>query len=630
MGDRRRFVSLLTAGALLGLALAAAPASAQTAKPASPAGRADHRGEWLSRIVLDELARAYKAEKLEAMGQRLGAAILARIRCGHLSKLADLNDMVYALRASRYIPMARAAGGKDLADWLAKDRAFSRLLYRALEEVPKPEDTFQRLAELHAAEKDKVQAYPELTVALATASPARNRRQENPATTLESFRWYTNEKADLRHDLAAMPYELAQYLADTRLSIAERKWARRRYGRAKNPAAGYFDVAYDYEHYRRGVAKQISKVPYTLQNLDKVGGVCIDQAYYASEVCKALGIPAAIVSGRGQSGIGHAWVACLVIPRGGGKARWDANTGRYRSHRYYTGLVRSPATGVRINDSELALAGAACRLPLDRREEADTAVTLARLVSDAPDDNEDVKPLLALAKLHDERFARKDGDKAVARWIHPARKLDLAVVEDLLAEAIERNLAHRASWELIVTLRRERRLPVDHLNRFFDVLVTRTAKDYPDSSCQLALQIVPTINDALRRVKAYKRSASVYRSRPDLQGRILIAIGDDYAEQGKRSEAIATYGDAALRGIHAAQIVLSASGRAEKLLVEDDKRKTAINMYEKLFEKARGGTDTALRRQSVRFQIGTRLAKLYMAEGDTQAADRILAKIGVD
>jgi hypothetical protein len=64
-----------------------------------------------------------------------------------------------------------------------------------------------------------------------------------------------------------MPYEISLYLADTRLSLAERQWAIQRYARTLDLARTYFDLKYDYGHYLKGMPKRISRLELTLPNL---------------------------------------------------------------------------------------------------------------------------------------------------------------------------------------------------------------------------------------------------------------------------------------------------------------------------------------------------------------------------
>ena len=640
MSNRTWLCASLAAWALLAGSL---PPTGGAPKPAATTAPADDDDEgllttrwdgpkdeyWLACMVQEELRRAVGPDRREELAKRLEAVALARLSCGRVDAPAGPTEIVHALRACKYLAPLEAepdSGDAKLARWLLEHADIRRRLFHALDDMPSPKEALARFRELQVAQAEKLLEYPNLAVAFATANTLRYYKpQPEPATLVQSFLYYADAKKKFRYNLKKMPYELSRYLADTRAGIAEREWAYKRYLRVRDPGAAYFDVKYDYDYFLKKVPKKISKLPYTLPNLRKVGGVCIEQAYYAGEVCKALGIPATIVSGRGESGIGHAWLACLKISRDGREAYWDSRTGRYEEQQYLTGELREPAAREMILDSELMLLGAAAQLPLSRREDAYTAVILASLADRARDERPeaDLSVLVKLAELYDQRIGSKAG-KTPARvdWIKAYRKIDLALVEELLSTAIARNLAYKPAWEFIVDLRKADRMPVADLDRFFDVLVTRTAKTYPDYSCVLVMRIVPTLADADQRETVYKRATGVYGDRPDLYSRILIALGDDYADQGKKELALRAYEQAALRCVDFAPVVLAASERAEQLLLDAKRRDLAIQMYKKLFSRAKKSR-TAFQTQTAHYQLGKRLAGLLREAGQDRAAERV-------
>ncbi len=618
---------------LLGLGLLAGAAAGQLSPGRRPATRpgkskpAECDDRWLSEVCLDELKRFSATGEYPVLARRIQTAMLRRLQCGHLDDLAALNDMTYVLKACTYLPLAgEVAKNKEFAAWLLGHRGVSRRLFRALGDVPSAEQSLERLFELAGAAEKDVLAHPELAVAFATAEPLKHyRAQPAPASIVHSFQWYTRAKVPFRYDLKKMPYELSRYLADTRLGIVERRWAAAKYAGASDPARAYVDVEIDREMRRKGGAKRIKTAPYTLRNISRLGGDALEQSYYAAEVCKALGMPAAIVFGRSKGGLGHAWIACLKVAPRGQTAYWDCRTGRYPEYQFFLGKLRDPATGGAILDSELTLLGMAAQLPLARREEADAAVLLARLADQARDraDRVDLDVLRKLARLYDQRFAGKD-DKPPADtgWIKVERKLDLALVEDLLDAAIARNLVHPPAWRFIISMRKKNRLPVKDLGRFLDVLVTRTAKDYPDYSRVVVMEIVPTIPDPARRERLYRKAIGVYGARADLRGRILIALGDDYRQQDRKPQALRAYEQAALGCVDVAEIVLDASARAENLLIDAGRRDLAVKMYRNLFGRARK-RKSQFRQGTAHHEIGRRLAGLLRAAGDEKGARRI-------
>ncbi len=632
------FGILLAAAGLSARALASAPKASPKAAPPAEAKWAEAKEErWLAYIVDDELRRGGGMEQREALGSRLSKIALAWAGCGRLEQSDTPVNLVHAMRACKYLAVLEAAGDEGslkLAKWLMEHREVRRVLFRAMDDVPSPEKALKAFRELQANEPDKVLEYPNLAAAFATARNMRfYKPPPDPATMLESFLYYADPKKRFRYNLKKMPYELSRYLAETRISIAERTWAARRYGRTRNLGAAYFHVRYDRAHFKERKPKKISKLPYTLQNLAKVGGVCIDQAYYACQVCKALGIPSAIVIGRGASGVGHAWFTYFQMNPAGTSASWHGGAGRYASHLYFTGSVTNPATGRGILDSELVLVGSAALLPLRRREEAEAAATTAKLVADACIDGNapaDVTALTQLASDYEKRLAKQPGaPKLESKWIEAKRKIDPPLVEDLIHVAIKRNLAYTPAWELIIDLRKADRLPVGSLDGFFNVLISKTAKAFPELSCHMILQLVPTLPDETKREKAYRRALAVYGRRPDLKGKILLAMGDESRTLGENNKAIKIYQAAALQCIQVPDVAVPAAARAEELLLAENKQSTALRMYYTLFGRTSKEADAAaeIRESTPHYKFGTRLAELLRRAGKTAAADRIISNL---
>ena len=618
-------------GLSLGLVLCLSGRAALGAAPKPPD---DFDDRWLSVMAMAELAHAAKDGQWSDLEKWAQTLITQRLACGRLDKMQGLNDLVFVLRASRYLEIAdRLEPKRNLSSFLASNRSVARLLFRAIQEVPKPEESIHALQDLWEHDEKVVLEYPNLAVAFATSGPLTHYvKQPDGATMVKSFDWFTDPKTTFRYDLKAMPYEMSRYLADTRLSIAERRWVVQQYAARPDLQSTYRDIKFDMAYYFRGAPKKITKVDYTLANILAVGGVCIDQAYFSSEICKTMGIPAAIVTGHNAAGSGHAWVSSLKMHQGGGHptVEWDASTGRYASQKFYTGTLADPASQKKIHDSELALLGAAALLPLDRREEADTAATLAAMV--AAQDGQAVANVDDLRKLAEE-FNRDLAPKgkiprANLGQIAAVRKLDSSTVENLLAEAASRNLAHRPIWDLIMELRKDGKLSAECIGRFLDILVTQTAKDYPDYSCHVLMQFIPMCDDEARREAIYLKVMEVYPVRPDLQAQVMIARADDLATHNKKDQALKVYQEVITKNGDLTEVFLTAAARVGDMFLADGRRDAAIKTYTQLFSQLRKPAVDGGYPQSAYYQLGKRLAELLTEAGQQSAAQKITDEIG--
>lgn len=86
---------------------------------------------------------------------------------------------------------------------------------------------------------------------------------------------------------------------------------------------------------------------YRLETIRRRGGICIDQAYYASACAKALGIPSMMFAGLGKDG-GHSWVGYLR--RIGG---WDFSVGRPPGQGLATGETMDPENWTPVTDHDM-------------------------------------------------------------------------------------------------------------------------------------------------------------------------------------------------------------------------------------------------------------------------------------
>ena len=94
---------------------------------------------------------------------------------------------------------------------------------------------------------------------------------------------------------------------------------------------------------------------YSLPAIHQAGGICVDQAYFASQVGKIQGLPTIEFLGQGLDGR-HAWFAYQ-----NSRGKWQLDAGRYADQRFVTGHGFNPQTWDFISDHELQLLSAGYR-----------------------------------------------------------------------------------------------------------------------------------------------------------------------------------------------------------------------------------------------------------------------------
>ena len=138
------------------------------------------------------------------------------------------------------------------------------------------------------------------------------------------------------------------FVVDTPVPVHELQWALKNVrGAIATWGRKFSDVRYD--------SKRIDEEqfdwphgPYALEEIRDKGGICVDQAYYATMTARAHGIPAMIFSGPGRRGP-HAWSAFMKD-----EDEWELDVGRYEYDKYATGETVDPQTNQPMSDRWLA------------------------------------------------------------------------------------------------------------------------------------------------------------------------------------------------------------------------------------------------------------------------------------
>ena len=127
----------------------------------------------------------------------------------------------------------------------------------------------------------------------------------------------------------------------------------------EDPGRAFESIRYD-----RGRVNRNSYVwpwgPYSLAQIRKRGGICVDQAYYSAMTGKAFGIPTLFFSGLGKDG-GHAWSGFLK-----GKDDWVLNVGRSGAMNCATGEALDPQNWSPFTDHDVEMVRMHSRGRLER------------------------------------------------------------------------------------------------------------------------------------------------------------------------------------------------------------------------------------------------------------------------
>jgi hypothetical protein len=272
-------------------------------------------------------------------------------------------------------PIARLLTAETGA-WLLGDREFAESFFGLVGNFDLPAGVVGVLQALLDAEPRRVAEYRQLALAIAlvydTPPPPHwphwqvdvavlPRRLPSP---VHAFRFFTDADKGGRtlHKLASVSAAELKFAVDLAAPFDELTWAQQSVKFSLN------DLAKSYEavRYRRDRIEAQAYVwpgdSYNLPAIYAEGGICVDQAYFATQTAKARGVPSLLFSGAGRDGR-HAWFGYL----GTGK-KWVLDAGRYEEQRYVTGVAIDPQNWGLLSDHELVFLSEDFRRPPSYRQ----------------------------------------------------------------------------------------------------------------------------------------------------------------------------------------------------------------------------------------------------------------------
>lgn len=245
--------------------------------------------------------------------------------------------------------------------WLLSDRGFAESFFDSATPydcLPRVVSTLQSLRD---ADSRRFAAYPQLALAIALvydSSPPGNwphwqvseaalPRRLPSATDAFKFLVDSDQAGLTLHKLTTMTAAELKFVVDLAAPFPELVWAQR------SVKFSLVNLVKSYEavRYRTDRIEEQQYVwpgsRYDLPEIYKEGGICVDQAYFATQAGKARGVPTLLFSGAGRDGR-HAWFGYL-----GPAQKWVLDGGRYEEQRYVTGVATDPQTWSQLSDHEL-------------------------------------------------------------------------------------------------------------------------------------------------------------------------------------------------------------------------------------------------------------------------------------
>lgn len=558
------------------------PLQAQANKPSHPApgGAATP----IIRALLDEAAAlTTSAETLDQADAKLARAAEAFVESGTAADEAALCDL--AFHAQRLTVVRAVSALPPLTQLLVDRPAVRELLfaYCSDDDGSKALDVLKTLDRRYGAET--VDEFATLSAALSLVHdmPLPQLIKEAPRGPgpTELFAYFREIEKKTIFGIRSMPTELLVYVVDARASIEELRWALARYRNQPELGARFFEVPYDYGNFYQGTERACVAKGYTLQSIREAGGVCRDQAYFAEQVGKAMGVPT-LFAFAAAAEVSHAWIG-FFEPRGK-DAWWNLQRGRYDVYKGVVGQTFCPQTHNQLSESRVSVLAALTRTTPQARQTSLGYTIVA------------------------ERAGAASGERS-----------KLALIQ----KAIDLNPANLRAWDALMNMARSGALTLADKQRLADVIVKSYARDYPDFCWSVLRPMVESIDDREQRDRIYTAAFRLFQQRADLAASIRMAQGTMWHQAGQSARAGRCFGEVVSRYVNAGPFVIEALEACEKALLDSGNGGKVLKLYADAFGRTLRPTPGAYANQSNFYRIGSRYANRLALAGRHNDAERV-------
>jgi hypothetical protein len=250
---------------------------------------------------------------------------------------------------------------EETRGWLLSDRAFSEMFFNLVTPYDDLSRVVQILQELREPDVRKFTDYSQLALAIAlvydvpppsywphwqVSDAVLPRRLPEPLAAFDFLIKSDQNRLTLQR-LGGLSASELKFAVDLAAPFDELIWAQR----SVRVSLSDLEKSYLSVRYRQDrIEQQQYQWPdkdYALPTILKEGGICVDQAYFATQAGKARGVPTLLFSGAGREGR-HAWFGYLGMGR-----KWVLDAGRYADQAYVTGEAFDPQTWLPMSDHEL-------------------------------------------------------------------------------------------------------------------------------------------------------------------------------------------------------------------------------------------------------------------------------------
>ncbi len=557
---------------------------------------------------------------LGAAKKQADAAFELITRYGVSRDVDAFREAAFTRRLVDQLKRVPAEGRGDLLVYLRAHPALAHTMAFAVGPKDDVPNAYGLLDRLRKDRPKQLERLPELAVALCVVRDRPLTRHINENTVkgvdpVDVFDFYAAHESQMFYGLRGVPVELLCHVVDTTASVADLNWAVAKYGGTRDVGGLFFTIKYDDAYFAGQSDKKVDSAPggYDLPNVLRFGGVCIDQAYFATSVGKAIGVPTAIATASSAEA-GHAWVGYLKST--GKSAAWDFNSGRYPEYQGLRGDVTDPQTGDTIADSTVGLLGDLIGTNPVQRQNVAALTDAARLLAateaaaEAPEYPAELEAK-STTKPPAPRSTRADGEL------------------DLIEMGLRQFAAYPRGWTTVADLARDGKLTEPQKRKWADLAQRLCGQRHPDFALTILGPMVESVADASEQSTLWDGVYQLVKSRPDLAAEVRFRQASLWEKQKNLPRAGMCYSDVIQHDINAGPFAVRALKGAESVLKKMGQPEKVLDLYAgaaKLVARPEMNARPEFMRQSNWYKVREAYAAKLADAGQTQQADRIHAE----
>lgn len=514
--------------------------------------------------------------------------------------LARLAQTAAAWQLSRIIVAAPESERGAVAREFLAHPIFARTL--ALVVDPQREDLARvlRIARLVMTERSEfVERFPELAAAIAVVNDAPvvvqvNENLAQGCGPLATFDHFLAGEKKMLFGIRGIAPELLIYVVDVAATSDEMNWALRKYAGNRTVGLLYDEIEYDFDHLEKGRPKKVTAAGWNLANILLYGGICADQAYFATTVGKSIGVPCVYTTAT-DGVLAHAWIGFVgKYPRG---PSWD-EIGRFGGYQSVEGFIRDPQTGSQISSTQMPMV---LNYGLEPIED--------RLISAAL--------RIAASRLLQPIQGSTGGSPSNANAVSSVSAETIEKVLALTHVAVKACLTDARSWELIGRAAGSGAMSTEQKQQWSSDILTLCADSYPEFALRTIAPMIDSISDISARQEALDGALSLFSDRGDLAGQILLQQADLYKAQGNPVAAGRCYEMILSRYANDGPFAIVALQEASKLLAQRNDAASNVSLHERAFNEMEVpvGIAPQFARQSNWYRSGVMLAQALRIVG---------------